>query len=129
MNRPLVEAAVRLADVLARENAALAALDLSRAAAMLAEKQDAASVFALAWERAHPAGANGVEILSLARRLDTAVAENRRLLERGIAVQGRVLAVVARAVPSALAAEAPRYGAGGRQPAPPRAPLALSLRA
>jgi hypothetical protein len=129
MNRPLIEAAVRLADVLARENAALAALDLSRAAAMLAEKQEAASGFALAWERARPAGVNGAEILSLARRLDTAVAENRRLLERGIAVQGRVLAVVARAIPPALAAEAPRYGAGGRQPAQPRAPLALSLRA
>lgn len=129
MNTALIEAAVRLADVLARENAALAALDLSRAAAMLAEKQDAAAVFALAWERTRATCAGGADLLSLARRLDTAVAENRRLLERGIAVQGRVLAAVASAVPRALAAQAPRYCAGGAPPASSSAPLALSLRA
>lgn len=129
MNMALIEAAVRLANVLARENAALAALDLSRAAAMLTEKQDAAAVFSLAWERAGPISTGGADLLSLVRRLDTAVAENRRLLERGIAVQGRVLAAVASAVPRALAAQTPRYGAAGAPPAPASAPLALSLRA
>lgn len=129
MSKALIDAAVRLADLLARENAALAALDLSRAAAMLAEKQNAAAAFALACERACPADVAGAGVLSVARRLDAAAAENRRLLERGIAVQSRVLAVVASAVPRALAAQAPRYGAGGAPPATARGALALSMRA
>ncbi len=170
MSTTLIDSMGRLADVLARENAALAALDLSRAASMLAEKQDAASAFARAWEQAraadtvpiadpsrharesgHPGpraptsvpsaldsrfrgnddiGTGARDLLALARRLEAAAAENRRLLERGIAVQGRVLAVVARAVPRALGASPSPYGARGTAPPPAvRAPLALSLRA
>ena len=42
----------------------------------------------------------------------TLAAENRRLLERGLAAQGRVIAVIARAA-RARPATAPRYGASG----------------
>ncbi len=134
MSKDLVASAVRLGDLLARENTALAALDLSGAAAMLAEKQEAAAGFALACERAG-ADAEGAslpapELAALARRLDAAAAENRRLLERAVVVQGRVIATVARAVPRALAAAAPRYGAGGGAAPPARpAALAFSIRA
>ena len=48
MTRRLVETAVALADVLARENAALAAMNLPQAAAMLADKQKALASFAAA---------------------------------------------------------------------------------
>jgi len=128
----LIAAATRLADVLARENAALAALDLAAAAAMLAEKQHAGTEFALAWQRASPLEAvgDGQTVVALARRLKEASVENRRLLERGIAVQGRVLAAVARAVPRALAVHGPaRYGAGGTAPPPRGVPLTLWMRA
>ncbi len=130
----ILETALRLADVLERENTALVALDLSRAASMLAEKQEAATVFTLACQQGRlVAGADASELAKLARRLDEAASRNRRLLERGIEVQGRVLAAVARAVPRALAAQAPgrcppRYGASGDAP-PARMPLALSMRA
>jgi hypothetical protein len=132
-NPNAIDAALRLADVLDRENAALAALDLSRAASMLAEKQEAATTFTLACQQGGLPGANAPELARLARRLDEAASRNRQLLERGIVVQGRVLAAVARAIPRALAAQAPghyapRYGAsGGASTA--RMPLALSMRA
>ncbi len=128
-----LDAALRLAAVLDRENAALTVLDLARAAAMLTEKQEAATAFTLACQPDSLAGANASELARLARRLDEAASRNRQLLERGIAVQGRVLAAIARAVPAALAAQAPgrcspRYGASGTAP-PARMPLALSTRA
>lgn len=132
MESALIAALMRLADVLARENTALAALDLAGAAAMLAEKQRAGTEFALAWERASPleAVADGQTIVALARRLKEASVENRRLLEHGIAVQGRVLAAVARAVPRALAVHAPaRYGAAGTAPPPRGVPPTLWMRA
>ncbi len=134
MTSTALDAALRLLDVLERENAALAALELSRAAPMLAEKQEAAAAFTHACQQGRtstPAEAAG--LARLVPRLNEAASRNRRLLERGIAVQGRVLAVIARAVPRALAAQAPercspRYGARGAA-ALARTPLALSLRA
>ncbi|MBV8612281.1 MAG: hypothetical protein JOY66_00730 [Acetobacteraceae bacterium] len=121
--------ALRLLGVLDRENAALAALDLARAASMLAEKEEAVAAFIQASResRASP------DLARLAPRLGEAASRNRQLLERGIAVQGRVLAVIARAASRALAAQAPercspRYGATGGA-APARMALALSLRA
>lgn len=132
MDPALIAAAVRLADVLSRENAALAALDLARAAAMLAEKQEAGAAFALAWGRGRPLApvTDARDVIALARRLEEASVENRRLLERALVVQGRVLATVARAVPRALAVRAaPRYGARGTAPPPRGVPLTLSLRA
>ncbi len=125
MSVELIAAGVRLADALEQENAALAALDLRGAAAMLDTKQQALAAFTAAG--LHPGSATraNADLLALAWRLDAAAAANRQLLERGIAVQSRVLAVIAGAAPRA---RAPRYGAGGRIAAP-RAPLALCLRA
>lgn len=111
MNPGVNAAAVRLAELLDRENAALAALDLPRAASMLADKQNAAAAFAV--------GQGGVEALQgtqraaaedTARRLQTLAAENRRLLERAIAVQGRLIGTIVRALPPNAG---PRYGARG----------------
>lgn len=128
----MLDAANRLADVLERENAALAALDLSAAAAMLAAKEDAAASFARACESVTPPAdqeeraALGV----LATRLDAATRNNRGLLERGIEVQRRVLQIVARAVPRALLTQdAACYGAGGLAASPGQPPLTLSLHA
>jgi hypothetical protein len=123
------DAALRLLDLLDRENAALAALDVSRAASMLAEKQEAVTRLTHACQQ----GRASADLARLAPRLDEAALRNRQLLERGIAVQSRVLAVVARAASRALAAQAPgrgapRYGATGGA-APARMALALSLRA
>jgi hypothetical protein len=122
-------AALRLLGVLDRENAALATLDLARAASMLAEKEEAVAAFTHACRK----GRATPDLAGLATRLGEAASRNRQLLERGIAVQGRVLAVIARAASRALAAQAPdrcslRYGAHGGA-ALARTPLALSLRA
>lgn len=128
----MLEAANRLADVLERENAALAALDLAGAAAMLADKEDAVASFAHAWKCASPP-AGDVErcaLGTLAARLDAATRDNRSLLERGIEVQRRVLQVIARAVPRALLTQdAACYGAGGVAASPGQPPLTLSVRA
>lgn len=128
----VLDAAERLADVLERENAALAALDLAGAATMLAAKEEAAASFARAWQDASPpAGeAERAALGVLAARLDAATRDNRGLLERGIEVQRRVLQVIARAVPRALLAQdAACYGSGGIASSPGQPPLTLSLRA
>ena len=99
-----------LAEVLARENAALAALDLAAAASVLAAKREAADGFAGAQARFAAAGGTGGA--ALAARLRDLAMENRRLLDRAMAVQARVLEVIAQAAPRASAL-APRYGARG----------------
>lgn len=128
----MLDAANRLADVLERENAALAALDLAGAVAMLGAKEDAAASFARAWENATPPAdeAEQTALGPLAARLDAATRDNRGLLERGIEVQRRVLQVIARAIPRALLTQdAACYGAGGVASSPGQPPLTLSLRA
>ena len=128
MSPALIDAAIRLADALARENQALAALDLPRAAGMLADKQRAADAFFAAQTLlvngapAEPSAA----AMDVAARLGTLAEENRRLLELAIAVQGRVIGTLARAVqPEVLG-----YGAhGGRTAASRPGAIALSARA
>lgn len=124
-------ATVRLANVLARENVALAALDFGGAAAMLADKQDAATSFALMWERLRPLAADGErrELAALAQRLDAASIENRRLLEHGMEVQRRLLQIVARAAPRARNVPAQSYGSRGMASGCACTPVALLLRA
>jgi hypothetical protein len=113
-------AGMALADTLEAENTALAALDLPRAAGMLADKQRA--VTALAAVRSVPARSEAAD--RVARRLQALAVENKRLLERAIAVQGRVIGVIARAA----APEVPAgYGSGRITERP--APIALSARA
>lgn len=129
MTPALIEAAVRLADALARENDALAALDLARAVGMLADKQRASDAF-FAAQSLLPGGTTAAPIeqhaRSVAERLATLVQENRRLLERAIAVQGRVIGTVAHAAQP----EASGYGARGGRSADRRpGAIALSARA
>jgi len=110
MTGSLPHAAAVLADILARENEALTALDLVAAAALLAAKTRATE--ALASTHARHAAAGRTAPLAFAPALRDLAAENRRLLERALAVQGQVLDIIAQAVPRA-SAYAPRYGNAG----------------
>ncbi len=123
MPKLLLAAMNRLVEVLERENAALAAMDLPRAAAMLAEKTDALAALAAAGGGAgeHPG------LLPAARRVDDLARKNRRLLERAIVAQQRVIGVVAAAAAAASVTAEPFYGASGRQTRA-AGPMALSTR-
>ncbi|MCC6719737.1 MAG: hypothetical protein IT555_17785 [Acetobacteraceae bacterium] len=116
MTTRLLHEAAALAAVLARENAALATLDLPQAAALAQEKRDAAAAFTAAHARAAAAGPPPASIRpqleEAANRLRGLAAENHRLLDRAITVQSRVLDIIARAAPRA-SVQAPRYGAAG----------------
>ncbi|MBN8874389.1 MAG: hypothetical protein J0H67_16255 [Rhodospirillales bacterium] len=122
----LRSAAARLAAVLARENAALAALDLAAVAALLPEKQAAAAAFAEA-RGAAEAQPPLPALRPVADQLLQLGAENRRLLERAMAVQTRVMGLVARALPVSTA---PGYAAPGvGAPGAARRPIAFALSA
>jgi len=116
MTDDLLHAAASLAGILARENTALATLDLAAAAALVAEKRLAAAAFAAAHARlaaaGAPLGSNRDALGQASWRLHDLAAENRTLLIRAMAVQARVLDIIAQAVPRA-SAQAPRYGAEG----------------
>ena len=120
MTMELMEAGTVLAETLEAENSALTALDLPKVGAMLARKQRAMADLAAA--KAHRTSRDGAD--RMARRLQALALENKRLLERAIAAQGRVIEVVARA---AAASEAPR-GYGNERGARPTA-FALSAKA
>jgi hypothetical protein len=121
MTHDTTQAAERLAAVMTRENAALAALDLRRAAAMLAEKQEAAAAFVAAQASA------GAPSAELTRRLRDLAQDNRVKLEHAIAVQRRIISMIARAIRDT--APAPRYGATGAMAAVRTSPYTLSARA
>ena len=130
----LIAAAVRLADVLQTENAALAALNMAAAARLLPEKLAAADAFAIAQAGAgakeRQAGRPGVELDAVAQRLQALAAENRRLLERAMLVQGRVIATVAKAARATAERAAPGYGAlHGARNAPRLAACAVATQA
>lgn len=97
-------AAGRLLAVLEAENAALLRPDVAGLGALLAEK--AAATSGLLPLPDTP------ESKVLAQRLRTVAADNQRLLERAMAVQSRVVELVARAAQRA-ARDAGRYGAAG----------------
>jgi hypothetical protein len=120
-----LQAAVEvLSTVLEQENAALSALDLVGAGRCLATKRIATDALVKAGET-HSADRPSI---AAAMRLRDLAAENRRLLEHAIAVQGRVIAVVARAMPRSTML--PRYAAGGMLAYTGRpGPVALSARA
>ena len=115
MTPELIDAAGRLADTIARENAALDALDLPLVAGLLAEKQAAMVAFGAAERLAQQtgpymmAGRQRQEVLKQAERLRSLAEENKRLLERAIAVQGRVIGTLV----SGVKPIAQRYGAQG----------------
>jgi len=129
----LILAGQRLAEALRAENEALAALDLSRAASLANGKIAASDAFAAAYaaQAKHgtaPAGPVREAAAILARRLDELGQENRRLLERAVALQSRVIETIAgAALPRAAAA--PGYAPAGRAPAPRAPAIALSARA
>lgn len=121
----LPTASAALAALLEHENRLLEALDLAAAAALLPAKQEAAGAFLRAQMHSRPDASATSALAALATRLRALAGENRRLLERGLAAQGRVIAVIARAV-RAHPATAPRYGASGAL-AGPRTPAPLAI--
>jgi len=128
MTEDLATAAARLAEVLAAENAALAALDLPRAGAMLAAKTRAADAFVAAHGMSQ--GASPGAGTAPPQRLRALLHENQRLLEHAITVQGRVIGIIARALPRAMRDPvATRYGAQGRAAPARLSAVAVSARA
>jgi hypothetical protein len=123
---PLTLAVRRLAELLNRENAALAALDFRRATALLPEKTAAISDLTASHVAAGTLPSGHADLDLIGRSLAGLASENRRLLERAIVVQQRVIGIVARA--AATAANEPAYGAHGRKARISR-PMAFSARA
>ena len=121
----LLAVVVRLANSLSAENAALRVMDLPGATALLVEKQAAAAAFDTARRAATPVPTAALRAAVL--RLTEEAAENRRLLERAIHVQTRVLGVVAGAARTAGAAR--RYGRSGAYAGQTPGGWALSARA
>lgn len=134
MLETLLRAGVALAEALQAENRALAALDLTRAAALAPLKVQAADAFAAAQTAAGRLGVKAAPeeratVESLAGGLATLTAENRRLLERAIALQARVIETIAAAAVPAATGPA-RYGQAGGRAAPRHTPaLTLAARA
>jgi flagellar biosynthesis/type III secretory pathway chaperone len=112
----LMHAAQRLMEALRAENEALSRLDLAAAGELARGKRQAADAFAAAYDAAQKLGsrAEGPErkrAEEIAAGLRDLTAENRRLLERAIALQARVIETIAGA------AKPPgpgTYGARGR---------------
>jgi hypothetical protein len=94
MSNDILAAAECLADLLARENEALRLLDFAAAAALLPAKERALLELTrqprMAVTATPPAVAGQRRLIELAK-------ENQALLERAIAVQTRVIRIVARA--------------------------------
>ena len=137
MTPGMIAAGEALAETLARENAALAAMDLAAAARLYPGKDAAAAAFSAAGDTVIDGMVDSLSAeqrrlaRELAERLRRLVEENRRLLERAMHVQGHVLGTVARAMAQVSPRrQPPRYGASGaladarRQP-----PVVLSARA
>lgn len=125
----LLAAGQRLAEALRAENEALAALDLPRAAGLATAKVQATDAFAAACAAAAKTGSRAEGPMrqsaeDLSNQLRHLGAENRRLLERAIAIQSRVIETIAGAALPRPAG--PGYGAAGRG-LPPRQPPALAL--
>ena len=99
----MTDPAADLADALRRENTALERHDFAAAGAALARKQMAAQRL----NEARP----GELAIGQARELMILAETNRRLLERAIAVQQQVIALVVRAASSSTTGRYDRRGA------------------
>ena len=121
----------RMAALLEQENGALRERDFAAAAGLLGRKMQAADALVAAHARlAQAAGeadaarlaGNGDAgaVLSVAGRLRQLLAENSDLLARALELQNRVIEAIVGAVPKALAARAPSYGATGSPRLPRR---------
>lgn len=134
----LQAAAGRLERILIAENAALQAMDLDALPGLLLEKTAAAAELEAAVPGLSTTSTSTPSTSTLspsapglqaqAGRVRTLAAENRRLLERAILVQDRVLRLVASAAREAGLRDAARYGAAG-QPRPDHTAIALQTRA
>lgn len=131
----LLAAGQRLAEALRAENQALAVMDLAGAARLAQGKIQASDAFAAAYAAAAKTGARAegptrAAAQDLTQRLEALGAENRRLLERAIAVQSQVIETIASAATTARAAGGGAgYSATGRRPLVRRAePLAIATR-
>ena len=121
----IVAATTELADTLVAENAALSALDLVAAGQLLARKQAATAAFTAAQRQAAALRAT-LDVKALraaATRLQGVTEENRRLLERAIGLQNRVLGIMAKA--ARAADPTPRYARSGVYAKRPSASWAL----
>jgi hypothetical protein len=130
MIEALMNAAQRLVEALRAENAALARLDLGAAAELARNKRLAADAFAAAYDAAHRSGsrAEGDErrrTEEIAVHLKDLTAENRRLLERAIDLQSRVIETIA----GALRPPGPgTYGNRGRAREGDATPVSIASR-
>ena len=129
MMEALLTAGLRLAETLRAENEALIALDLPRAAGLATAKMQASDAFAAAYAAAAKTGAQAAGPVrqtaeDLATRLQHLGTENRRLLERAITIQSRVIETIAGAARPRNTG--PGYGAAGYRP-PLRQASAIAL--
>jgi hypothetical protein len=122
MTASLAYAVQTMTKLLTEENAALNAMDFGRAGALLAPKHAAADALAAAWRAAPECDAPQNELQQLGELAE----QNRKLLNRAMRVQRRVLELVARAARGAQAGT--RYGAGGRFTTARDAPRSLTTR-
>ena len=133
MIETLILAGQRLADALRAENEALAALDLQKAATLATGKIAASDAFAAAYAAqakhgAAPQGQVREAAAVLARRLEDLGKENRRLLDRAVSLQSRVIETIAGAALPRATTQG--YAPAGYRPSATRAPaFALSARA
>jgi len=125
MTLGLFEAVTRLASVLSEENEALKRLDFPAAIA-LGRAKEAALLGVTQGRTPTPATDHTPALAALGRRVGSLAVENRQLLERAIAVQSRIVGIVARAgtPPSASG----QYGPpNGYRTQPRRAAYAMAL--
>jgi hypothetical protein len=132
MTESLIALTERMNQVLAEENALLDSLDLPGATALLTRKRDAVAALqgALAGGNTTSAelSAEAEKLRESLQRLATLGEANRIAIERGLALQMRLIQTIAQAVPRARALEAPVYQPNGSQVAarPPEAYAFLS---
>ncbi len=128
LDKAAISAAEALAGTISAENKALAALDLPVAVRLLAQKRQHGEAFLSAQARSLAAGLPALSRDRL-QQLAELAADNKRLLERAIIVQGRVISSIARAVPRATAGPNQRYASDGKPAAGRPVAMALSARA
>ena len=117
-------------EVLAEENGLLEALDLPAAVALLGRKRTAVAALqsAVAAENAAAAfeGTDTGALRESLQRLTELGEVNRVAIERGLALQMRLIQTIAQAVPRTRSLSAPIYQPDGSQ-SPPRPPEAFAF--
>ncbi|HET6307194.1 MAG TPA: hypothetical protein VFG12_08410 [Rhodopila sp.] len=130
MQNDLIDATEALNLVLAQENALLDALDLKAAVGLLDRKREAVATLhntLAAWPATELGAEEAEKLQDSMRRLASLSVHNRTAIERGLALQTRLIQTIAQAVPRARAQQAPVYQRNGTQ-LPPRPPEAFTFR-